>query len=190
MTRVRTREWSSTDYYAVLGVAPDAAPSEIDSRYRDLAKVLHPDRSADVADQERFKRVSAAYTALKDPATRRAYDEFRARVEAGSLYAVVGAAADARSDIAAGSRPDHLAPARVPKPRGPLAPWLRSTAAAILIVLGVAAAGWALVGDLPSPTAADTPLAVQITLAIVAIKFVVCGIAVARYPQLRARWHR
>ena len=187
MTRVRTREWSSTDYYAVLGVAPDVAPAEIDARYRDLAKVLHPDRNADVEDQERFKRISAAYTAIKDPATRAAYDEFRARVDDGSLYAATTPASPATSTSA--RRPDHLAPVRVPKTHRPMAPWLRSTIATVLIVLGMAAAGWAVVGDLPAPTNADTPLAVQITLAIVALKFVVCGVAVARYPQLRARWH-
>ena len=148
--------------------------------------MLHPDRNADVEDQERFKRVSAAYAALKDPATRAAYDEFRARVDDGSLYAAP------RSESASSPsarRSDHLAPVRVPKTRRPMAPWLRATIAIVLIVLGVAAAVWALVGDLPAPTNADTPLAVQITLAIVAIKFVVCGVAVARYPQLRARWH-
>ena len=187
MTRVRTREWSSTDYYAVLGVEPDAASADIDGRYRDLAKVLHPDRNADVNDQERFKRISAAYTALKDPATRAAYDEFRTRVDDGRLYASAPPASPAASATA--RRPDHLAPVRVPKTHRPMAPWLRSTIATVLIVLGVAAAVWALVGDLPAPTNADTPLAVQITLAIVALKFVVCGVAVARYPQLRARWH-
>jgi len=185
VTRVRTREWSSTDYYAVLGVTPDAAAADVDARYRDLAKVLHPDRNPDVEDQERFKRISAAYAALKDPATRAAYDEFRARVDDGSLYGATNPAAPATS----ARRPDHLAPIRVPKAHSPMAPWLRSTIATVLIVLGVAAAAWALVGDLPAPTNADTPLAVQITLAIVAIKFVVCGVAVARYPQLRARWH-
>ena len=43
----------------------------------------------------------------------------------------------------------------------------------------------------PAAICADCgPLAVQITLAIMAIKLVVCGAAVAWYPQLRARWHR
>ena len=187
MTRVRTREWSSTDYYAVLGVDPLAAPAEIDTQYRDLAKELHPDRNADLDDQERFKQISAAYTALKDPATRGAYDEFRARVATGTLYGGVNPMAQPHTGPA--SRPDHLAPARVPKVRAPMAPWLRGTIASVLIVLGLAAAIWALVGDLPAPTNADTPIAVQITLAIVALKFLACGVAVARYPQLRARWH-
>ena len=187
MTRVRTREWSSTDYYAVLGVDPLAPPAEIDAHYRDLAKELHPDRNADLDDQERFKQISAAYTALKDPATRSAYDEFRARVEAGTLYVPVTPPVSPRPGSTV--RPDHLAPPRVPKARAPMAPWLRGTIASVLIVLGFAAAIWAFVGDLPAPTNADTPIAVQITLAIVALKFLACGIAVGWYPQLRARWH-
>jgi hypothetical protein len=186
VTRVRTREWSSTDYYAVLGVDSAAAPADVDARYRELAKELHPDRNADPEDQERFKRISAAYTALKDPSTRSAYDEFRARVEAGSLYVPV-----ARSTARPGPRPapDHLAPPRIPKVRAPMPPWLRGVIATGLIVLGLIAALWALLGDLPAPTNADTPIAVQITLGIVALKLLACGVAVGRYPQLRARWH-
>ena len=118
MTRVRTREWSSTDYYAVLGVSPVAPMTEIDARYREHAKALHPDRNADPVDQERFKQISAAYAALKDPATRAAYDDFRARVDAGTLYVPPRAV---RSDPP--RRVDHFAPPRRPKvtpcPRGP-----------------------------------------------------------------------
>ena len=186
MTRVRTREWSNTDYYAVLGVEPGAAPAEVDARYRELAKELHPDRNANPYDQERFKRISVAYTALKDPSTRSAYDEFRDRVEAGTLYVPVEPTATRPRPVPAA---DHLAPPRVPKIRAPMPPWLRSAIATVLVVLGLMAALWALVGDLPAPTDADTPIAVQITLGIVALKLVVCGYAVARYPQLRARWH-
>lgn|GEM_PF-4784889 len=186
MTRVRTREWSSTDYYAVLGVDSAAAPSQIDARYRELAKELHPDRNADPDDQERFKRISAAYTALKDPSIRSAYDEFRNRVEAGTLYVPVAPMA---ARPGPGPAPDHLAPPRVPKVRAPMPPWLRTAIATVLVALGLIAALWALVGDLPAPTNADTPIAVQITLGIVALKLLACGYAVARYPQLRARWH-
>ena len=183
-TRVRTREWSSINYYAVLGVEPVASPSEIDAQYRELAKALHPDRNADPIDQERFKRISAAYTALKDPATRTAYDDFRARVDAGTLYVPPSAS---QSDPP--RRVDHFAPPRRPKARQPMPQWARQSIAVALMVLGVAVGLWAVLGDLPAPTNADTPIAVQITLAIVALKLLVCGVAVARYPQLRARWH-
>ena len=173
--RVRTREWSSTDYYAVLGVGPSASSAQIDARYRELAKALHPDRNADLIDQERFKQISAAYSALKDRNTRAAYDDFRARV--GERFLV-------RDDV------DHLAPSRRPPSRAPMAPWLRQTIAVVLVVMGLAAGIWAAFGELPAPSSADTPIAVQITLAIVALKFLACGVAVAWYPQLRARWHR
>ena len=68
--------------------------------------------------------------------------------------------------------------------------WLRTTLAIILAVLGLTAVLWATVGDLPSPASADTPIAVQITLLIMAAKFFVCAGAIAWYPQLKARWHR
>ena len=182
-TRVRTREWSSTDYYAVLGVEPVATLSEIDAQYRELAKALHPDRNADPVDQERFKQISAAYAALKDPGTRSAYDEFRVRVDAGTLYVPT------TPERATPPRVDHLAPSRRPPVRRPMAAWLRTTIAIVLVIMGLGVAVWVSVGDLPAPTNADTPIAVQVTLAIVALKFVVCGAAVAWYPQLRARWH-
>ena len=185
MTRVRTREWSSTDYYAVLGVPSDATPAEVDLTYRELAKSLHPDRNPDLDDQERFKHVSAAYSALRDPATRAAYDDFRSRVADGTLYVPL----DRRPNPPPASRVDHLAPPRVPKTRRPMPTWLRRVIAGILALAGVAAAVWATVGNLPSRTDADTPIAVQVTLVIMAIKFVACGAAVAWYPQLRARWH-
>jgi len=183
VTRVRTREWSSTDYYGVLGLDADAPVAEIDNRYRELAKALHPDRSADPDDQERFKQVSAAYAALKDPGTRRAYDEFRTRVAEGSLYA-------AAPRPGAPVRVDLLAPPRVPGPRRPMPFWLRATLAGLLIFLGLLGLVWAGFGELPSPNSADTPVAVQVTLVIMGLKFLACGVAVAWYPQLRARWHR
>lgn len=187
MSRVRTREWASIDYYAVLGVSPDAGASVIDARYRALAKEMHPDRTSDQIVIERFKRVNAAYAVLRDAKTRAAYDEFRARVAEGRLY--TSPAPAPRPPV----RPtkvsyDHLAPPRRPKPRPPMPHWLRSTIAGVLVVCGVLALGWAVLGDLHGPTAGDTPVGVQITLVIMAVKFLVCGALVAYYPQLKARF--
>ena len=75
---MRTREWESTDFYAVLGVPPSAPSDEIAAAYRARAKELHPDSHPD--DQvaaERFKNVSAAYRVLSEPGTRREYDRYR-----------------------------------------------------------------------------------------------------------------
>jgi curved DNA-binding protein CbpA len=75
---VRTRQVDPVDYYAELGVRPDATPSEIAATYRALAKSLHPDaRPADPAAADRFKRVTVAYRVLADVERRRDYDERR-----------------------------------------------------------------------------------------------------------------
>jgi DnaJ-class molecular chaperone len=64
------------DPYKVLGVPRDAPDEEIRSAYRKLAKQLHPDLnpSNKATAEERFKKVSAAYDIVGDPAKRRQYD--------------------------------------------------------------------------------------------------------------------
>jgi hypothetical protein len=75
---VSARQVDIVDYYAELGVAPDASPAGIASAYRALAKTLHPDaRPIDPAAAERFTRVAAAYRVLADVERRRDYDERR-----------------------------------------------------------------------------------------------------------------
>lgn len=69
------REWFETDYYKVLGVAPDASDKEITRTYRKLAKQFHPD--ANPGSEDRFKEISAAYDVLGDPDKRKEYDEVR-----------------------------------------------------------------------------------------------------------------
>ncbi len=73
------RDWLETDYYAVLGVSKDATDKEITKAYRKLAREHHPDANAgDVASEERFKEVSAAYDVIGDGERRKEYDEMRA----------------------------------------------------------------------------------------------------------------
>jgi curved DNA-binding protein len=60
------------DYYKILGVDKSAAPSEIKSAYKNLAKKNHPDAGGDPAQ---FQKLNEAYSTLKDPARKAAYDE-------------------------------------------------------------------------------------------------------------------
>jgi curved DNA-binding protein CbpA len=68
------------DYFAVLKLAPEAAPAEIRAAYHRESRVYHPDRYAAVEDPEFrdrvgkiYRRINEAYTVLRDDARRRKY---------------------------------------------------------------------------------------------------------------------
>ena len=63
------------DYYATLGVAPDADLDQIKKAYRKLARQNHPDMSKAPEAEAKFKEAAEAYATLKDPEKRAAYDE-------------------------------------------------------------------------------------------------------------------
>lgn len=66
------------DYYAVLGVLPDAEDIVIRAAYKALAQKYHPDRYPDKEEAaKRMAEVNQAYEALGDPVRRRKYDESR-----------------------------------------------------------------------------------------------------------------
>ena len=62
------------DYYALLGVAPDATPAQIKKAYRTLAKQYHPDVNNSPDAAEKFREITEAYDTLTDPDRRRRYD--------------------------------------------------------------------------------------------------------------------
>lgn len=62
------------DYYAVLGVERTATSDDIKRAYRKLAHQHHPDKAG--GDEERFKRINAAYEILGDEQKRAQYDRF------------------------------------------------------------------------------------------------------------------
>jgi len=62
------------DPYKVLGVDPGAEPEVIASAHRVLARRHHPDVSRDPEAEARMAEINAAWTVLRDPRRRAAYD--------------------------------------------------------------------------------------------------------------------
>ncbi len=80
------------DHFTLLGLAQDAPPDAVRTRYFELARHLHPDRleAAGVVDEKKdaqrlFARMNEAFAILADPARRHAYTQV---VRAGGEAAV------------------------------------------------------------------------------------------------------
>jgi len=67
-----------SDHYETLQVHPGCDPKTLESAYRYLAKMYHPDRT-DTADATKFNEVIAAYRVLRNPNQRARYDLLHAR---------------------------------------------------------------------------------------------------------------
>ena len=63
------------DLYDILDVSKDATKTDIKTNYKQLVKVLHPDKKS--GDGEAFQYVNLAYTILKDKRTRKIYNKRR-----------------------------------------------------------------------------------------------------------------
>ncbi len=62
------------NYYQILEVSEKASLIEIKQAFRNLAKLLHPDRNPGVGSHARFIEVTEAYQVLSDPEMRKIYD--------------------------------------------------------------------------------------------------------------------
>src|SRR5690606_24866174 len=65
------------DYYAVLGVKPEASAEEIKKAYKRLARRYHPDVSKEADAERKFKDLGEAYEVLRDSDKRAEYDQLR-----------------------------------------------------------------------------------------------------------------
>ncbi|KAB2870119.1 MAG: DnaJ domain-containing protein [Burkholderiaceae bacterium] len=74
------------DYYAVLGVAREAAADDIKKAYRKLARKYHPDVSKEPEAEKRMSEVNEAYNVLSDPEKRAAYDNLGRGHRAGETF--------------------------------------------------------------------------------------------------------
>ncbi|AGF85464.1 hypothetical protein QJ854_gp318 [Moumouvirus goulette] len=66
----------STDLYAELGLTSSASSDEIKKAYKKLAMKFHPDRNKSPDAEEKFKKISHAYSVLGDESKRENYDKF------------------------------------------------------------------------------------------------------------------
>jgi molecular chaperone DnaJ len=88
---VAGQDWFEKDFYAVLGISPDASADEVKKAYRKLARQHHPDANAgDTNAERRFKEVGEAYAVLSDPEQRQQYDAVRAMARGGARFTAGG----------------------------------------------------------------------------------------------------
>tara|TARA_B100000900_G_scaffold401245_1_gene405702 strand:+ start:1192 stop:2025 length:834 start_codon:yes stop_codon:yes gene_type:complete len=62
------------DYYNVLGVDRNASEEQLKKAYKKASMQHHPDRNG--GNEEKFKQINEAYSALKDPEKRQMYDQY------------------------------------------------------------------------------------------------------------------
>ncbi|MEO6605810.1 MAG: molecular chaperone DnaJ [Aeromicrobium sp.] len=94
-------DWSTKDFYKVLGVKKDASQDEIKKAYRKLARANHPDSNpGNKAAEDRFKGISEAYAVLSSKDKRKEYDDQR------SMFGQFKGAAGGYGQPGAGGQPD------------------------------------------------------------------------------------
>jgi curved DNA-binding protein CbpA len=147
--------------YTVLNVSHDAEQEVIEAAYRALMKKYHPDRSSDGAiSAARATEINQAYTILRDPTQRAAYDRDERTREAGPIAAPPARREsgppppDARSIYA--SRPANEQPRAAVKTMGARSSWW--LIAVFILICGGAAVGMQATRDRIPELGADVPL--------------------------------
>jgi len=161
-----TRTWLATDYYALLGVRPNATEAEITRAFRDLAKRLHPDRSTNGYEAHQFKELAAAYGVVGNTERRARYDALRATRRRP------GAASTAPPPVVIREDDSHrpISVRALPTLRAGLLAYRWGIA---LFVVGVVIA--ALVGWITATDDGPTDVARDITFWLIAAKLVIVG---------------
>jgi curved DNA-binding protein CbpA len=75
---------ANKDYYAILGVARTASPTQVRERFRELARTRHPDRfqgAEKTAAELEFQAITEAFNVLSNSDRRRQYDASLVRPE-------------------------------------------------------------------------------------------------------------
>lgn len=63
------------NYYDILGVAPNDTHETIQSVYRSLSQIYHPDKTKTSSGEEKFKAISTAWRVLGNRDRRAEYDK-------------------------------------------------------------------------------------------------------------------
>lgn len=74
--RKAARSSTLPDYYKILDLPRTATPEEIKTKYRELAKKLHPDKTKDEKSKETMAEINKAYEILSDKERKEKYDKY------------------------------------------------------------------------------------------------------------------
>ncbi|SCO66512.1 DnaJ protein, putative [Plasmodium vivax] len=68
--------WKRENYYTYLNITPNATKQEIQTAYRQAAKIYHPDKNPDESADSSFIKLKQAYDILTDDVRRSNYNRF------------------------------------------------------------------------------------------------------------------
>ena len=86
-----SQDWFEKDFYAILGVSPDASDADIKKAYRKLAPKYHPDKNpGDATAEQKFKAVGEAHSVLSNKEQRQEYDAIRQMARGGARFRAGG----------------------------------------------------------------------------------------------------